>query len=192
MREITPSVLHALLRLDPETGRLYWRERGVEWFKDTPGRTAAGARAIWNAQNAGREAFLKRHPRGYVCGVIFNRRYLAHRVVFAMTHGYWPEGDVDHINGIRTDNRPVNLREATRAQNNRNISRHRDGSSAFKGVSWAGHAGRWVAQGKDASSRRRHLGYFADEIAAARAYDAFARREHGDFARLNFPEGETA
>lgn len=55
------------------------------------------------------------HGSGYtlVCGK------LAHRVVWYLHHGYWPE-NIDHINGIRTDNRICNLREVTHEENCQN------------------------------------------------------------------------
>ena len=182
---ITVAVLRQLLRLDEDAGRLYWRHRPVDFFRDTPGRTAAGACAIWNARFAGKEAFTATVSRGYRAGHIFDRQYRAHRVVFALHHGRWPDGGVDHQDGDPCNNMPGNLREATQAQNGRNVG-SRGGTSRFCGVSWYKRGRKWVAYCKGGG--RRHIGYFSEEVDAARAYDAAARERHGRFARLNFPE----
>lgn len=186
MRELPIETLHELLRLDPETGKIYWRERGREWF------STAHACATWNTKRAGKEAFLSL-SHGYLYGRVTDVRLQAHRVVFAMFHGRWPVGDVDHRDGIRTNNRPDNLRDATRQQNQRNRGSIGK-TSAFCGVSWSTERQRWVAQCTNSNGRQRHLGRFADELDAARAYDAFAASQHGEFARLNFPkpQGEAA
>ena len=93
-------------------------------------------------------------------------------------------GRVDHANGNTLDNRRVNLRAATAAQNVANSSKRSGSTSRFKGVSRAGSS--WLAHIKS-GGRSRHLGRFADEAAAARAYDEAARAGFGEFARLNFP-----
>ena len=123
----------------------------------------------------------KRHS--YV--TINSRLYLAHRLAWLWVHGRFPRWQIDHINGDRHDNRIANLREATNAQNQMN-RRKRDSrtTSRFKGVSWAKRERRWrsciVKAGRQSS-----LGYFRDEIAAARAYNAAARKMFGVFASLN-------
>lgn len=98
-----------------------------------------------------------------------------------------PHELVDHVNGNGLDNRRVNLRIATRTQNAMNKSSLANTSSQYKGVSWKKEMGRWVAQ-ITSKKRRLHIGYFADEVAAAHAYDRIARQLYGEFARLNFKE----
>jgi hypothetical protein len=91
---------------------------------------------------------------------------------------------IDHINRNGLDNREANIRPATVAQNAWN-SRKRNPHSKYKGI--------WFAKDKQkfracitANGKRHHLGYFADEISAAKAYDEAAKKYHGEFAVLNF------
>jgi hypothetical protein len=96
---------------------------------------------------------------------------------------------VDHRNGDRLDCQKSNLRTCTQSQNMQNLRAFRSGSSQFKGVSWYRRDGRWRAYIK-VNGKERHLGYFADELAAARAYDRAAAEHFGEFACLNFPSGQ--
>ena len=108
-------------------------------------------------------------------------RLLMHRQLIKAPAGYV----IDHINGCGLDNRRANLRLATAAQNAWN-SRKRNSRSGYKGVFFAKDKGLWrtviVFHGE-----RKHLGYFADKIDAAKAYDAAARKYYKEFARPNFP-----
>lgn len=92
---------------------------------------------------------------------------------------------VDHKNGNGLDNRRStgNLRQATGSQNNANQAKTR-GTSRYKGVYWYTSRRRWRATIKHLS-RTTHLGYFADENAAALAYNVEALRLWGAFARIN-------
>jgi hypothetical protein len=103
---------------------------------------------------------------------------------------------VDHADGDGLNNQRYNLRPADHTLNNANrrpATTHsgKAKSSRYKGVHWfkpgpgKGRA-RWHAQIR-IGGRDRSLGYFYDEEAAARAYDAAARAEWGEFAHPNFP-----
>jgi len=95
---------------------------------------------------------------------------------------------IDHINYNGLDNRKANLRLATRTQNNRHKIRTRNpGTSKYKGVSWNTQRKRWVVKIM-ADRKAISIGYFKNEIKAAKAYDKAAKIYHGDFAGLNFPE----
>lgn len=97
---------------------------------------------------------------------------------------------VDHADGDPLNNQRSNLRIATPGQNAWNAGKRRDAlTSAHKGVHWSARSNRWVAQ-IQVARQKRHLGYFLTEESAARAYDSAARELFGEFARLNFPEGE--
>lgn len=98
-----------------------------------------------------------------------------------------PDGvEIDHENGDGLDNQKENLRSATHRQNLCNRRKQSGTSSQFKGVSWYAAGKKWSAYIKTNQSKL-HLGYFSDETAAARAYDAAAEKHFGPFARLNFP-----
>lgn len=166
----SPDMFKRLLRYEPETGKLFWRERSRDLFS-----TDSSTRS-WNTRFAGKEAFASAHGEGYLVGAVFNRLYLAHRVVFALAHGRWPT-EVDHINGDRTDNRLANLREVTRAENNRNMKRPIGNFSGTTGVAWYPTKAKWRAY-INADGLSSHLGYFAsreDAVAARKA----AERRHG-------------
>jgi hypothetical protein len=93
---------------------------------------------------------------------------------------------VDHRNSNSLDNRKVNLRPATRSENQHNRQKRKNTSSKFKGVSFNKRLRKWNAY-INTAGKRKNLGTFVLEIAAAKAYDEAARLYHGEFARLNFP-----
>ena len=96
---------------------------------------------------------------------------------------------VDHINHNGLDNRNANIRPATRSQNNFNrlIIKRKGASSKYKGVSWRKRRKRWRAR-IHVNGQYKFLGHFKEEIHAAKAYDKAAKKYHGEFASLNFPD----
>lgn len=109
-----------------------------------------------------------------------------HRLIMGDPHGM----QVDHIDGDGLNNRRTNLRTATNQQNSWNDGKRSTNKSGYKGVSWKSRNKKWVAQ-IGAGGVKRHLGLFSSATEAARAYDAAAREEFGEFARLNFPLEDT-
>lgn len=93
--------------------------------------------------------------------------------------------EVDHKNGDGLDNRRENLRAATDSQNSANAGKCACAStSRFKGVSWGKDRGKWRAY-IEMNGRQKFLGYFHDELDAARAYNEAALEAFGEFARVN-------
>ena len=99
-----------------------------------------------------------------------------------------PGSDVDHINGDCLDNRRQNIRVCSRAENCHNRRIKVRGSSKFVGVYFDRRRNTWCARCFH-SWRSYYLGGFTSEEDAAKARDAFVRKERGAFARLNFPMG---
>lgn len=95
---------------------------------------------------------------------------------------------VDHINGIKADNRRSNLRIANHSQNMMNCRpiAFEGRTSRYKGVFWHRERRIWMAYIK-IHGRSTYLGSFQREEDAAIAYDQAARDRFGEFARLNFP-----
>jgi hypothetical protein len=173
------ELLRSLLSYDPSTGKLYWKERPAHMFK-------GGRHFQWNARYAGQEAFINKSMYGYLKGLLFGRTYLAHRVAYALYHGHWPTLDIDHANGVKDDNRAVNLRHATRQQNAQNRGkRSTPTSSPYVGVCLTPYK-TWMAQAKDQFGRMKYLGTFDNPEEAARAYDVAVCAWRGEFAKPNF------
>ncbi len=93
---------------------------------------------------------------------------------------------VDHIDHDGLNNRKSNLRLCTRKQNRRNRRPNRGGTSKYKGVCWCKSSKKFrvaISHNK----KRFYLGYFHDQVEAAKAYDKAAKKFFGEFAYLNFP-----
>lgn len=101
-----------------------------------------------------------------------------------------PGMEADHINGDKLNNRRANLRACTRSQNEA-AKPKAAGSSRYKGVYFDSCKQRWRALVQK-DGRRRHVGYYRSEDAAARGYDAAATEAFGEFACLNFPSEQGA
>jgi len=93
---------------------------------------------------------------------------------------------VDHIDHNGLNNRNSNIRHATFTQNCQNQRRLSHKTSKYKGVHWNKRQKKWAAQ-IHCNNKKYHLGYFTDEIEAAKAYDKKAAELHDEFACLNFP-----
>lgn len=96
---------------------------------------------------------------GYVLLSIENKRYYAHRVAWLMTHNEWPIF-IDHINGIRSDNRLINLRSVSRQTNMQNQrSAGKRNSTGYLGVTYDKRNDKFVAQIVVGGSHK-HIGSF--------------------------------
>lgn len=114
-----------------------------------------------------------------------SRTYVTSTSMHRMITGY---RQTDHANGNGLDNRRENLRSVTNQKNRQNTPKQRSKcSSSFKGVSWDPERGKWYCCIIGANGRRIYLGRFRSETEAAKAYDAMARIQHGEFASVNFP-----
>ena len=107
---------------------------------------------------------------------------LMHKDIISAPYGLL----VDHRNTDSLDNRRANLRLATHSQNSCNSRRDKSNTlSRFRGVSFSKRKQKWFAAIR-ANGKKMWLGYFDNEIDAARAYDEAARKDHKEFAQLNF------
>lgn len=163
----SPEVLRQLLRYEPDTGKLFWKERTEDLFTSRH-RSPKSYMNGWNAKYAGKQAFTAKHNAGYRSGAIFERLFLAHRVCYAIHFGKWPENHIDHVNGDRADNRIDNLRDVTVSQNRKNVSISGNNSSGFGGVYLQKRTGRWVAETK-VSGKKIYIGSFPDKDLAIAA-----------------------
>lgn len=158
---ITQEELKEILHYDPETGSFTWLVA-----MGTRARPGDRAGAIFN--------------RDYIRIRIRLKRYVAHRLAWLYVHGHFPTDLIDHVNGVKYDNRLCNLRPATRSQNLMNRRMHSNNTSGLKGVYWHKGAKKWKAQCR-ANGKHYHLGLFENAESASAAYQAFAAKHHGAF-----------
>lgn len=172
----SPKELSKLLRYEPDTGLLFWRERTPDMFEG--GKYPAERVAhCWNAKYAGQMAFKFKSKSGYLQGSIFDKTYLAHRIVWVVGAGEWPKDQIDHINHDRSDNRWINLRQATSQENHRNRSLSSNNRSGFCGVRFYKQIGKWHTQIR-IDGLNKHLGFFDNKTDAITARKA-ANKKYG-------------
>ena len=118
---------------------------------------------------------------GYAVTDSYNKKYYMHRLIMKPTDGMY----VDHINGIKNDNRKSNLRICTPSQNGANkIIIKNNHYSKYKGVTWSKAAKKWIAQTQK-DKKQIYLGLYETEAGAAIAYNNAALELFGEFALLN-------
>ena len=125
------------------------------WRHPTGPRAKAGDRAGYVSKT-------KKYRRVEIDG----KSYGEHRIIWAWHTGAWPADQIDHKNGVRSDNRIENLREANNSENAQ--SRHTvrpDNSSGCAGVYYAARDKRWIAD-IYIDGKRTVVGRFADRDSA--------------------------
>jgi hypothetical protein len=162
MRQPSIQLLREIFELRDD-GCLYWRVQRRGMNKPSIGLPAG-----------------RRHSEGYRTVSVNGKFYFEHRVIFAMTHGRWPVGEIDHINRNRSDSRPENLREATRGQNGFNKPVRKDSKSGIKGIRWHKVCQKWQAK-ISVSGRDIYLGVHDDLEFAKFVYQCAAEKYHGQF-----------
>lgn len=158
---------------DPATGVLTWKYRPRKHFIDQH------AWAKWNTRYA--RTFAGRYHKGYRAVRLDGTNYFAHRLILKWITGEEPSASPDHRNGNQRDNRWENLRPATTIQQSWN-ARPKTNPYGFRGV-YQLPSGRYAARIRD-HGRRCYLGAFDTAREANAAYEAAARKLHGEFFRV--------
>lgn len=122
-------------------------------------------------------AYWDSHTKGFYAG----RRGVGKPI---RMHAFILGCKCDHKNHDTLDNRRDNLRRCTSSQNAMNRRKRSDNTSGYKGVQRLGK--KWCVH-VTVNRRQRHIGMFSSLEEDARAYDAAAKKYHGEFANLNFP-----
>lgn len=162
---ITKERVDELLSYDQNTGFFTWKLVEGRGHRELAGKIA-GCLA----------------PNGYIMLGIDKKLYRAHRVVFLLEDGVFPEKYVDHIDGDKKNNQRVNLRIVTQQENAFNAKPHKDSKTGIKGVYWDKSRSLFVSQ-IYLNGKHTHLGRFTSlEEAAIVARDARIKH-HGIYAR---------
>lgn len=158
MKELTAEELRRLVKYDPDSGLM------TRLVKTSYRISVGDACGNVNAQ-------------GYLVARIHTKKRPVHRLAWLYMTGDWPTGEIDHLNGERTDNRWANLRDATDAVNAQNTRRARtdNKSTGLLGVSknWRGFRARIMVDRK-----MLHLGTFKTPELAHEAYVKAKRELH--------------
>jgi hypothetical protein len=107
--------MNAMFKYEPETGNIYWKI----------------SRGIHHSVGAIAGCF---DCKGYIIVRLDGKGYKAHRLAWLLHYGEWPSKSLDHINGIKADNRISNLREASSQQNAQNRKVCNNSATGIKGL----------------------------------------------------------
>jgi hypothetical protein len=155
---ITQAELKQILHYDPETGIFRWRYSVAQRVKP------------WDVAGS-------KDKKGYMITTIKCKAVTLHRLAWLYMTGVWPKNQIDHIDGVQSNNSWNNLREATAKQNRENLCLAKNNTSGFRGVSFAADRKKWIAQVKH-NGTQLNLGYFdtveeAAQAAAAKRAELF-------------------
>lgn len=143
---LTQERLKELLNYEPETGVFTWR---------------VGRGSAKKGEVAG-----NLHTKGYVHISVDGEVYKAHRLAWLYLHGSFPQNQIDHINGVRRDNRLSNLRCVSNAENGRNRKKQCTNTSGLNGVCFDKSSGKLMAR-IVVEGKRIYLGCFDNMLDAA-------------------------
>ena len=150
---LTAEYVRNILDYNPETGDFIWK--------------------INKGSRAKKEMVAGTIRDGYIIIGINNKEYGAHRLAWLYMAGNWPKEYIDHINGIRGDNKWCNLRETSASQNLRNRPKAKNNKSGHKGVFWCKNTKKWKAI--------LSLGSFNTKEEAAKVYNKTEKYIFGEY-----------
>lgn len=149
------GVIKAWFDYNTETGEITWKEWvSPEWYK------YKGSYISFLKERAGNRVAFSQHPSGYFhvgaggISVIF-----AHHIAWVLTYGRMPANYIDHIDGNTQNNTITNLRDVSKAVNNRNRKMRSDNTSGVTGVCWNKVCKKWYAQ-VTINGKKKNLGAF--------------------------------
>jgi hypothetical protein len=157
MSKLIAADIGRLLAYDAETGIFKWKI-------DSPRRKSGEIAGSMNKD-------------GYMKVTVMYRTYLLHRLAWLLVHGALPDLEIDHKNGLKTDNRISNLRPVTGSVNKQNL---RNAPASNKSCGLLGVTkvkGKWQAQIK-LQSKNKYLGLFSTPEEAHAAYLSAKRSLH--------------
>ena len=163
MKKLTQDYLMQILTYDAESGLFYWN-------KETSKRLI-------------KESVAGTEHEGYIRIGIDKKLYRAHRLAWLYIYGKFPDSQIDHINGIKTDNKIQNLRLATNSQNCSNREKQSNNTSGYKGVCFIKSKEKWRAR-IGYSGKKIDIGFFDTAKEASYAYKEKAIELHGEFAKF--------
>lgn len=169
MIPLTQHELKELLHYDQDSGLFTWKVFRCRSAK--PGDVAG-----------------KTNHHGYRLIKIYGKYYHASRLAWLYVYGRHPDGEIDHINRVRNDNRIVNLREVSHRENSMNRGVRSDNKSGSKGVCKNSSGRSWRAYIK-VNGKYKHLGNYADLELASLVAEEAREKYHAEFSSLQKPEG---
>jgi hypothetical protein len=158
---ITQEYLKSILHYDPSDGK--WT-----WIRDS--------KRTWKGRPAGSLSL------GYLRIAIDQKLYRSARLAVLYMTGEWPDYEVDHINGIKDDDRWCNLRKADRRNNAMNIGLTSANTSGYKGVYYNKRQKMWLAQIR-IDGVKTSIGFYDTAEKAGKAYQEYALKRHKEFAK---------
>ncbi len=138
---VTQKELKEILKYDYSTGLFFWNV------------ARQNIRAGCKAGNL--------EPSGYVRISVLGKKYYAHRLAWLYVHGNLPRYEIDHIDGVKNNNRILNLRDVSHKTNNKNKKMPRSNKSGCVGVLWNQRRDKWIAQIKS-NQEVTYLGLYTD------------------------------
>jgi len=167
-RDLTVFTIRECLNYDPETGEFTRAKRTAQCHQigDRADLPACGNLA------------------GYLTVGLQGDKHLAHRVAWAHFYGEWPTQHIDHINGNKSDNRIVNLRDVSSKENTQNRKRvmRKKEYTNLVGAYWHRKNKNWVSR-IQVDGETIHLGIFDSDTAAHHAYIEAKKIHHKGFAQ---------
>lgn len=161
------EILKMFFVYNSKTGELRYKKRTPSILKTLKRKKS------YQDRQAGR--VCKTDTRGYVRATVNTVRTTGHRIIWKLVYNKEPK-QIDHINGIKNDNRLCNLRECNHIQNARNSPLKKGNTSGVAGVLHKTIDGNkyWTADGRD-GKQRRHLYCgqdFFEAVCARKSFEA--------------------